>query len=468
MARFLSFSVLFGLLSASVASPSLLERNFKPEDTITRDVVILGGGATGTFAAVRLREDFGKSVVVIEKSDRLGGHTDTYFDPVTGYPVDFGVQAWIDNPTLRNFTSRFNIPLVTAVQPPFGTDYIDFKTGKPIPGFAPPSQADVATALGTYFGILSQWPYLAGGYNLPDPVPSDLLLPFGDFVKQYGIQAAVPTIWTFAQSVGDLLATPTLYVAQTFGIIQLNALFNNGFVVPANHVNSEIYLKAAGLLGADVLYNTVATDVARHDTGYHQITVKTPTGKKLIKAKKILVTIPPTEENLKPFSLDHNEGQAFLNWQTVTYYTGIIRGGIPDNLNVINTQAGTTLNIPQTPFVQAFSFSGIPGLHTFHTVSLKKQKDSDVQAEILGSLTTMSAAGTYPASTPSIEALVNHSPMLLQVSADKIKKGFYANMNALQGVHGTYYTGSAWSGDYTSVLWAFTDALLPGIAAAAV
>jgi len=41
---------------------------------ITRDVVVIGGGATGTYAAIRLR-DLGKSVVVVETNDRLGGHT---------------------------------------------------------------------------------------------------------------------------------------------------------------------------------------------------------------------------------------------------------------------------------------------------------------------------------------------------------------------------------------------------------
>jgi heterodisulfide reductase subunit A-like polyferredoxin len=45
------------------------------EETIVRDVCILGGGSTGTYAAIRLSQDMGKSVVVIEKTERLGGHT---------------------------------------------------------------------------------------------------------------------------------------------------------------------------------------------------------------------------------------------------------------------------------------------------------------------------------------------------------------------------------------------------------
>jgi ribulose 1,5-bisphosphate synthetase/thiazole synthase len=35
------------------------------------DVAIIGGGATGAYAAVRLREDYGKSVLVIEKENKL-------------------------------------------------------------------------------------------------------------------------------------------------------------------------------------------------------------------------------------------------------------------------------------------------------------------------------------------------------------------------------------------------------------
>lgn len=38
---------------------------------IYKDVAILGGGASGTYAAVRLREDYGKSVLVIEQEPVL-------------------------------------------------------------------------------------------------------------------------------------------------------------------------------------------------------------------------------------------------------------------------------------------------------------------------------------------------------------------------------------------------------------
>lgn len=53
------------LACASVAAASWLP------NIIARDVAIVGGGASGAYAAVRLREDFGQSVVVIEKAGRM-------------------------------------------------------------------------------------------------------------------------------------------------------------------------------------------------------------------------------------------------------------------------------------------------------------------------------------------------------------------------------------------------------------
>lgn len=59
------------LLSGALAQSS---------DPLDVDVAIIGGGATGAYAAVRLREDFNKTVVVIEKANRLVRET-TYRIP---------------------------------------------------------------------------------------------------------------------------------------------------------------------------------------------------------------------------------------------------------------------------------------------------------------------------------------------------------------------------------------------------
>lgn len=39
--------------------------------TISKDVVIIGGGASGSYAGIRLKEDFGKDIALIETENRL-------------------------------------------------------------------------------------------------------------------------------------------------------------------------------------------------------------------------------------------------------------------------------------------------------------------------------------------------------------------------------------------------------------
>lgn len=88
-------SLCSGLAYAAVSldtADQFNSRNYASDDIITRDVAIIGGGATGTYSAINLR-NLGKSVVVVEREAELGGHTNTYIDPSTGAPVNYGVQA---------------------------------------------------------------------------------------------------------------------------------------------------------------------------------------------------------------------------------------------------------------------------------------------------------------------------------------------------------------------------------------
>lgn len=42
-----------------------------PSKPVKKDVIVVGGGASGAHAAVRLRDDYGLSVALIEKQDIL-------------------------------------------------------------------------------------------------------------------------------------------------------------------------------------------------------------------------------------------------------------------------------------------------------------------------------------------------------------------------------------------------------------
>ncbi|MBE3042299.1 NAD(P)/FAD-dependent oxidoreductase, partial [Candidatus Bathyarchaeota archaeon] len=104
---------------------------------LERDVCIIGGGASGTYAAVRLADE-GYSVAVIEKEDHLGGHTVTYTDPDTGTPLNMGVVVFHDTPVVRDYFGRLGVGLQDEVQRGGGIEHYDFSTGNAVPGFEPP------------------------------------------------------------------------------------------------------------------------------------------------------------------------------------------------------------------------------------------------------------------------------------------------------------------------------------------
>ena len=433
------------------------------DSIITRDVVVIGGGATGTYAAIRLR-DLGRSVAVVETADRLGGHTHTYTDPGTGGKVDIGVIVWHELPIVREYFARFDVPLEKASfdAPGQVSKFVDYRTGKEVTGYAP---ADPSAALGAYAAQLGRYPYLEAGFDLPDPVPADLLLPFGDFVRKYALDAVVGTIFNFGQGLGDLLRQPTLYVFKNFGQDILRNL-QVGFLTTARHDNSEIYRKALAELGGDALLRSrvIATD--RDAAGYANLLVQTPAGLKVIRAKKVLVTIPPKLDNLFGFDLDGTERSLFAQFGNSAYYTGLLRGtGIPDNYAVTNIGQDTAYNLPKLPGIYSISPSGIPGLHQVKYGSPYQLSETAVKADILAGLRRLRTAGTLPTTTPEFAVFASHSPFELTVPTGAIKAGFYRKLAALQGRNRTYYTGAAFHTHDSSLLWQFTEALLPRIAA---
>src|SRR5206468_2514329 len=92
--------------SAAAAATGAATSDATGAQVIHRDVCVIGGGSAGTYTAVRLG-DLGRSVVVVEAKNRLGGHTETYHDPVTGGTTDIGVVVFEDEPLVRDYFGRF-------------------------------------------------------------------------------------------------------------------------------------------------------------------------------------------------------------------------------------------------------------------------------------------------------------------------------------------------------------------------
>jgi hypothetical protein len=164
--------------------------------------------------------------------------------------------------------------------------YFDFAARTAATNYTALSDVQVGEAMAAYAAILTaNYSYLADGFHLPDPVPQELLKPFGQFAEENGLQDMV-----FLSSVYDqpeeTWKQPTLYQFMNMRVSLVQAIIG-----PSNFVttpdNSVLYEKAAELLGDKVLYNSTTAKVERSDKGV-SITVNAPYGTLLIGAKQRL------------------------------------------------------------------------------------------------------------------------------------------------------------------------------------
>jgi beta-cyclopiazonate dehydrogenase len=430
---------------------------------IYRDLLVVGGGATGCYSAWRAIERGNLSVSVVEVSERLGGHVDTFYDPATGLPIDYGVQAYINNEQTKEFFARFDVALNASTTSPFKTYVADFKAGVVIPNATYPDPTTLIGPLTHYLTVLStNFPFLGQGiYDLPDPVPEDLLIPFGQFAAKYNLSDVVPVIATFSQSVGNLLEAATLYVVQHFGAAHILGLASGYMYAPAG--NQAVYNAAAEWLGDRVIYNTKVASTIRNQDG--TTTVMLTNGAAIV-AKKVLVTIPPTLDNLAGFDLDSEEQLLFKQWSEVPYYVGVTTNtGLPDLTNFINIDTSSVGNLPLTPYLWRLETVGVPG---YQTVKVIGEADSvkaqglvyDAVTKIGKSLASLGLLSSYTGPAGDIfapDTWLPHSLLGLHVPTDSIRAGFYKRLYGLQGRHNTFWSGNAWATDYSPLLWAFTD-----------
>lgn len=429
------------------------------EESIPYDVCIIGGGATGTYAAVRLLEDCKKRVLVVERSTKLGGNVHTFYCPGSEAPVDFGVQAYNNVPTTLAFFERFNVALEPVGTPSLAMHNVDLRTGE----FVEPVRGNPVVALMRYAQLVQKYQYLVHGYgDIPDDFPKELSDPFGKFIEDNQLHDAVPIIWTFAFGVGNLLEATTLSVMQNFGHLQICDLFTMGFRTTSNHNNSELYEKAAALLGKTVLYQSTVVRRNFDEEGLHVLTIATPDGNKTIRSRKVLITIPPTLANLQPFALDAGEEKVFSQWKWLNCYVAVVSDtGLGDGIQIINADTKAPFNLPKLPFVWHYDYSGTPGRYIVKVVGDDNFSADDAKRLILDDLARIGNDETVlRGKVANIDAFASHCPLQLHPDVGALKSGFYKKLYALQGHRDTYYTGHAWTGDYSSQLWEFTERVI--------
>ncbi|KAK8079424.1 hypothetical protein PG997_007242 [Apiospora hydei] len=430
--------------------------------TLERDVVVVGGGSGGTYAAVGIAAQ-GKSVAVIEIENRLGGNVATYTDPGTNQTTDYGVILYSNTSTARNYFAHLGVPIgpYEGYFPNGSTKYLDYTNGNELPY---PVVGNVTAAQEIYLQQMQRYGDLfsAPGYFLPDPVPEDLLLPWGEWLEKYNATAMAYQV--FYEQAGNALELPTLYIMKYFSVVT----FTTGRLYTVNRGNQIIYNTAYDKLGgaANVLLESHIQRVTRSEQGV-ELAVKRPCGVQTVRAKKLVIAIRPRHADLAPWlDLRPDEARLTRQFAHINTWTCILNGtGLPLDTGYQLVDPTREAGIPPLPETLGISQSGIADVEARAFWWSTAADITPAKAASLLLRTAYFVQGAQNVSSPAgqrptVNGLLAHAPYLLHVSSDAVAAGFYRELNGLQGRHSTFWTGSAWESESSEAIWRFTEQIM--------
>lgn len=240
----------------------------------------------------------------------------------------------------------------------------------------------------------------------------------------------------------------------------------------------ELYNKAYDLLKKDIILSSSVIEASREQSGV-QLVVRGSDGLPiLIKAKQLLVTASPSISNLQSLDLDDQEHAVFDSGSPRSMYVGILKTSIiPRNLTVqfISPDAVSDNHLDllkDMSWSLKFLSDGPEGSQLFRVlldtnVTMSAEEAKDLIRDRLGAL---QSAGTFSTGSEMVSdsescdlvfvAFADHITVNWRMPPDELRDGFIQKMHALQGHRATWYTGSLWSTDFSSNVWAFTDTVL--------
>lgn len=408
-----------------------------------------------------------------------GGHVDSFTDPTTGEPLDFGVKSFIDTGNASAFFERMGVPTGTGPTVTTDTTYIDFLTGKVL-NFTPPAFPDQLAVLSTFLDIVEPWEHLMqpGYFEFPKgkDIPADLLIPFGDFVTKYGLEDGVNFMYlTTGLGCGNLTNEVTMFVLQSFGASMARSILGlQGSFVPASGRNQDLYDAIGKNLGDDVLYSSTVISSLRTDFGVFLTVRNSKTGKiTLVTARRLLMAIEPTPQNMPPFDLSSDETEILGRFTYTREYTGIVDNpSFAINQTYFNLPSNAApdnyLVYPEASMVARYDYLGlgnyfrvtIVGDDTLDTCGAKRITQRDFKT--LRKAGVLDARGEFPDdNTIHWNDFSAHGAMHARVTADEVYDGFYEDLYKLQGKRSTWWTGGAWSVNFQTTLWEYDDIIIP-------
>lgn len=386
------------------------------------------------------------------------------------------MQAYLNRDTTQAFFARFNVSLVDPdisdyIDLLFGTPDVDFNTGATVDvDYGPVDAIGIPVALAGYTALAVQYQsWFENGYFQTGDVPEDLLLPFGEFLEKHDLTGALGILRSLLW-LSNALETPTWHVMAVVGQPQIAAfglgLTGPAFKWPGTGSSETLYDNVLAHLGADVLLESTVSKSTRADN-LTTLVVDTPTGQKIVNAKRLLVAATPSPDNTGPWDLDETESALFSKFSWETIYVGVVNGtGLPSDLPGLRNTPNDAedLYLPTGSFCDAFDRAGDRDLFSTRVIGTADLTTEGAEAFIASSLAAVDAAGTYDVSgTPTVVAFKSHGLTVPKVSPDELRDGFFNKLYTLQGYRGTFWTGLTWAPDYTPILWDFTEKLFPQI-----
>ena len=407
---------------------------------------------------------------------------DTYFDQQTGKIHDYGVQVYFPYEDALDFFARLNLTLLP--NPPRTANvarFVDFSTGKELADFRPLDSQRGTEAVRKFLALATDKGYdkmtQPGYWNLPpgDSIPEDLLLPIGELAKKYSIEpmlaAMYPSTGGGVGSRSDFNNVMTLTLMKSFPVAWIRAFLNDIEKFHVEGGNQRLFDTIAKRLGDSVFYDTVVTAAQRNETGAY-LTVEKRNGQKtIVVAKKLLLAVQPTRENLAPFDLNQQERSLFSKAKYGRSHTGIISHSKLPNATTLRNMPAAAVQNPASPFLNTpfvLSISHYGGTSKLYSVGASGSDygafdEKEAQATVRSALEKMSEAGTLPkleGEPLRVVAWSDHEVGGFGVSAGDMRDGWMANLYALQGKRSTWFTGGGVAADFTPILWKFNDDLL--------
>lgn len=385
---------------------------------------------------------------------------DSYTDPITSTPYDYGVASYTDYGNATSFVKSLGVEPVTPTLFSPALDYVDFTTGSPVNFTWPTTDAQTA-AMEKYVEVCELYEDMLfpGYWNFPNgsDIPEDLLLPFGTFATKYNITEALPLMFDVTlQGMGDFVEVLTMYVMKGFNC-QLGrvVLGTQGTFKPASGRNQDVYDAIAKVLGDNVRYNSTALSMSRTEDGVTVTIENSDNTTTTYQAKKLLVAVAPYLENMAPFDLDDQETDVFSHWSYTKLFVGLVsHPSLPLNQSLYNLpSAAAPANYLTYPSINFTCFFDAVAADTpiFQIIVAGDEylDESGAKALAQEQFDNMLESGAIPTSNQSSQleylAWANHGPMTVAVTAEELSGGFIQRLYALQNHRSTWYTSAAFA-----------------------